>query len=348
MDAAQTKTWQDILNVPREQLNLAEAALVIARDAYAQLDIVAYVQRIDELAAKFRQRLRADIAPIETLTLLNHYLFEELGFAGNSDDYYDPRNSYLNEVIDRKLGIPITLSVLYIEVGRRLGLPLSGVSFPGHFLVKCALRDGAVILDAYAKGASLGIKDLQKRLRVLSGGKDIAPEAVMRLLTAAQPADILARMLRNLKAIHIERGDRNRALTALNCVLDLCPEAADDYRERARLHEALECFRAALADFEAYLRFAPEAGDAASVVLAMLRTDDGGSGRAAAHRPPARRRLPGLRFRRVRVRWAAGGRGSRHALFPMPATYRDWIAERCAHEQERGVGQETLRQLVLA
>ncbi len=257
--------WQDLLQVPREQIPLAQAALVLAKDEYPQLDIAAYLQRIDALAATFRKRLRADIAPTETLALLNHYMFDELGFAGNSDDYYDPRNSYLNEVMDRRLGIPITLSVLYIEVGCRVGLPLSGVSFPSHFLVKCALRDGAVILDAYAKGASLGIKDLQKRLRVLSGGREVSPEAVMRFLKAAQPADVLARMLRNLKAIHHERGDTTRALTALNRVIDLCPDAADAYRDRARLLDDLECFRAALADFESYLRLEPRADDARRV-----------------------------------------------------------------------------------
>ena len=261
-------TWQDVLDVPREQLNLAEAALVIAREEYPTLDIAAYLARIDATAQTLRARLRADIAPMEKLALLNRYMFEELGYAGNSADYYDPRNSYLNEVMDRKLGIPITLAVLLIEVGRRLGLPLSGVSFPGHFLVKCALRDGAVIIDPYAKGAALGIKDLQKRLRVLSGGADIAPEAVMRLLTAAKPADILARMLRNLKSIYSECGERSdqvKALTIVSHVLDLCPQSADDYRDRARLHEELECFRAALADFEAYLRVDPQAQDARSV-----------------------------------------------------------------------------------
>lgn len=267
------QTWQDIISVPREQLNLAEAALVIAREAYPQLDIAAQLARIDALGATLEQRLRPDITPTEKLAQFNHYLFNELGYAGNSDDYYDPRNSYLNDVIERKLGIPITLSVLYIEVGRRLGLPLSGVSFPGHFLVKCALRDGAVIIDPYAKGASLGIKDLQKRLRVLVGSTDVAPEAVMRLLAIAQPADIIARMLRNLKAIHNERGDKSRALTAVSQVIDLCPDAAGDYRDRARLLEELECFRASLADFETYLRLDPQASDAQIVraKIAVLR-----------------------------------------------------------------------------
>jgi regulator of sirC expression with transglutaminase-like and TPR domain len=270
MSDANPQRWQEIVNAPRERLNLAEAALVIAGDEYPQLDIAAYLGRIDEIAATFHRRLRADIAPAEKLMLLTRYLFEELGFAGNTDDYYDPRNSYLNEVIERKLGIPITLSIIFMEVGQRVGLPLGGISFPGHFLVKCALRDGAVVLDAHAKGAQLGIKDLQKRLRVLGSGIDVAPESVMRLLTAARPADILARMLRNLKVIHTECGDRTKALTAVNRVLDLCPDAADEYRDRARLHEDLECFRAALADFEAYLRLAPQAGDARAVHVKIV------------------------------------------------------------------------------
>lgn len=267
------QTWQDILAAPRGDINLAQAALVIAGEEYPTLDIAAYVGRIDALAGTLRKRLRADISAADTLPLLNHYLFDELGYAGNSEDYYDPRNSYLNDVIDRKLGIPITLSVLYIEVGRRLGLPLSGISFPGHFLVKCALRDGAVVLDTYAKGAPLGIKDLQKRLRVLSAGADVPPEAVMRMLTSAPPAEIIARMLRNLKAIHFERGDKARALTAMNRVLDLCPQAADAYRERARLLEDMECFRAALTDYETYLKLEPEAPDTRTVrgKIVMLR-----------------------------------------------------------------------------
>jgi regulator of sirC expression with transglutaminase-like and TPR domain len=266
-------TWDDILAQPREAMNLAQAALVIAADEYRSLDIAAYVRRIDDIAYTFKQRLRADISAADTLPLLNRYLFDELGFAGNSDDYYDPRNSYLNDVIDRKLGIPITLSVLYIEVGRRLGLKLSGVSFPGHFLVKCTLRDGAVVLDAYAKGASLGIKDLQARLRSLSGSAAVPPEAVMRMLGSAPPSEIIARMLRNLKAIHVERGEKTRALTAMNRVVDLCPDAADAYRERARLLEDLECFRAALADCEMVLQLNPKPPDESTLrgKIAALR-----------------------------------------------------------------------------
>lgn len=267
------QTWQEVLDAARGELPLAEAALVLAKDEYPQLDVAACMQRIDDMAATLKQRMRADISPADTLVLLNHYLFTESGFAGNADDYYDPRNSYLNDVMERRLGIPITLSLLYMEIGRRLGLSLVGVSFPGHFLVKCTLRDGAMIIDAYAKGAALGIKDLQQRLRALSGGADVAPEAVMRLLAAAGPLEILARMIRNLRAIYIESGDKNRTLTLANRVIDLCPDAAVEYRERARLLDELECCRAALADFERYLKLDPQAHDARAVQgkIAALR-----------------------------------------------------------------------------
>src|SRR5262245_30254210 len=126
--------WQDIAERPEQDIELAEAALAIAAEEYRGLDIPHYLARIDEMAGALRQRLRRDIGVTDTIIALNHYLFEELGFAGNAADYYDPRNSYLNDVLDRKLGIPITLSIVYMEVGQRVGLALRGVSFPGHFL----------------------------------------------------------------------------------------------------------------------------------------------------------------------------------------------------------------------
>ena len=161
--------WKEIVAGPEEDIGLAEAALVIAAHEYPGLDLNAYLARIAELAETLKGRLRRDIGPTDALVALNRYLFEELGFSGNTADYYDPRNSYLNEVLDRRLGIPITLSVLCIEIGRRIGLALHGVSFPGHFLVKCVVRDGVVVLDPYARGASLSLDDLQLRLKTLRG-----------------------------------------------------------------------------------------------------------------------------------------------------------------------------------
>ena len=262
---AQAERWERLVAGDPEEASLAEGALLIAAQEYEQLDIDAYLGRIDEMAAALRQRLRRDIPPTEALMALNRYLFEELGFSGNAGDYYDPRNSFLNDVIDRRLGIPITLAVLYIEVGRRIGLPLEGVSFPAHFLVKCELREGTIVIDPFARGASLGVDDLRERLKTFAKAEDPDPALLARLLTAATPREIWARMLRNLRAIYLSKGETLKALAASDRVLTLLPDAAEDYRERAELYAASECFRAAVADYREYLKLRPDAHDSRAV-----------------------------------------------------------------------------------
>jgi regulator of sirC expression with transglutaminase-like and TPR domain len=257
--------WKEIVAGPEEEIDLAEAALVIAAHEYPGLDVAACLARIDDLADTLKRRLRRDISPTDRLVALNRYLFEELGFCGNAANYYDPRNSYLNEVLDRRLGIPITLSLLCIEVGRRIGLVLHGVSFPGHFLVKCVMRDGVVVLDPYAHGASLSLDDLQQRLKALRGGMSPSPDMVQHMLAAAGRKDILVRLLRNLKSNYLERRDPVRALAAADRIIELAPRAAEEYRDRAGIYLDLECFRAALSDFRDYLMLKPEADDAAMV-----------------------------------------------------------------------------------
>ena len=260
-----SRRWKEIVAGPEEEIDLAEAALVIAAHEYPGLDVAACLARIVDWADTLKRRLRRDISPTDTLVALNRYLFEELGFAGNAADYYDPRNSYLNEVLEHRLGIPITLSLLYIEVGRRIGLAVHGVSFPGHFLVKCAVRDGVVVLDPYARGTSLSLDDLQQRLRAMRGGASPPADMVQHMLAAAGKKEILARLLRNLKGIYLERRDLARALAAADRVIELAPRAADEYRERAGIYLELECFRAALSDFRNYLMLKPGAEDAATV-----------------------------------------------------------------------------------
>lgn len=262
---AQAERWERLVAGDPEEASLAEGALLIAAQEYEHLDIDAYLGRIDEMAAALRQRLRSDIPPTEALMALNRYLFEELSFSGNAGDYYDPRNSFLNDVIDRRLGIPITLAVLYIEVGRRIGLPLEGVSFPAHFLVKCELREGTIVIDPFARGASLGVDDLQERLKTFAKAEDPDPALLARLLTAATPREIWARMLRNLRAIYLSKGETLKALAASDRVLTLLPDAAEDYRERAELYAASECFRAAVADYREYLKLRPDAHDRRAV-----------------------------------------------------------------------------------
>jgi regulator of sirC expression with transglutaminase-like and TPR domain len=263
--ASADERWERITAEPDERISLAEGALAIAAEEYRDLDIDAYLARLDEMGATLKRRLRPDIGTADSIRALNHYLFEELGFAGNGADYYDPRNSFLNDVLERRLGIPITLSVVYIEVGRRIRLPLHGVSFPAHFLVRCTLRDGAIVLDPYAKGVSLGLDDLMQRLKEWRSGLEPDPEWVKNMLAAAGSRDILARILRNLRGIYLHQGALTKALHACDRIISLAPQAAEEYRDRGSIYLDLECFRAALADFRSYLLLKPDADDAAEV-----------------------------------------------------------------------------------
>lgn len=254
-----------IVSSSEQELNLAEAALLIAVGEYPGLDIEAYLQRIDELATSVQHRLPAQAGLEDTLVALNQVLFIEHGFSGDTDNYYDPRNSFLNEVLDRKRGIPITLSILYMEVGRRLGLPLKGVSFPGHFLVKFATNEGEVVLDPFSGGSLLSKEDLVGLLEETYGQEGASRAPLERLLMAAGKKEILVRMLRNLKGIYLHHQQFDKALSVVDQILLITPEQADEVRDRGRIYEHLECFRAALENYQSYLVLRPSAGDAPDV-----------------------------------------------------------------------------------
>jgi regulator of sirC expression with transglutaminase-like and TPR domain len=266
----QVERFRKIVAGPDENINLAEAALLIAAEEYPGLDVDAYLARIEQMAATLRQRLRADISPADKIILLNRYLFDELGFRGNSANYYDPRNSFLNDVLERKLGIPLTLAMLYMEIGRRIGLPLQGVSFPGHFLVKCSLREGAVVLDPYARGVSLGFDELRQRIRRLDNTTEPSRSVIAGMLTGASNRDILVRLLRNLKAIYTQQKAWLKALSATDHIIRVTPDLAEEYRDRGMFYLNLECFRAALFDLQAYLKMLPTAQDADSVRSSLV------------------------------------------------------------------------------
>lgn len=255
----------ELVRGPDGDLDLAEAALLIAKTEYPALDIPAYLAQLDELAARLRERV-PDTAGLEQMVVsLNELLFEELGFSGNTDNYYDPRNSFLNEVLDRKLGIPITLCIIYMEVGRRVGLDLEGVSFPGHFLVKFATDEGDVVLDPFAGGVPLTEEELVDRLEETYGQNRITHSSLPQLLAAASKRDILVRMLRNLKVVYVHQERFEKALDVTNQILLISPELAEEVRERGQLYERLECHRSALLDYQRYLRLEPQAPDLADI-----------------------------------------------------------------------------------
>jgi len=260
-----------LVSGPEEALDLAEAALLIAQEEQPELDISSYLHRLDELAAAVQANLPASPTPIDIIHHLNVQLFRVTGLSGNEHVYYDPRNSFLNEVLDRKIGIPITLSVIYIEVGRRLGLPLVGVGFPGHFLVKYPGPDGDIVLDPFFGGTALTHEQLAQKLRSQYGDQNPFASQLPQLLAPTSKKDILTRMLRNLKQIYWQQGDFSRALGVIDRILLLVPDEAPEVRDRGVVYQRLGHFQAAAQDFKRYLQLAPNAQDAEAVRSLITR-----------------------------------------------------------------------------
>jgi len=235
-------------------LSLVEAAVSIAHDEHPQLDVMAVQAEIDALALKLKRRLPADAVPLQRLRLLNRYFFQELGFAGNVNNYYDPSNSYLHAVLAMRRGIPISLAVLYIEFATQIGLSAQGVSFPGHFLIKLRLnqgqRQGEVLIDPFT-GHSLSRDELAdllvpyKRSHGMSGDDDVP---LGLFLQSATSRDILARMLRNLKEIHRSAEDWRRLLAVQRRLVVLLPQAWEELRDRGLTQAELGLNREAADD----------------------------------------------------------------------------------------------------
>jgi len=252
----------------REPIPLARGALLIAQEEYPALEPDKYLDKLAALALEAELVVKVGSDTIEKIQLLSHFLFEQKGFEGNREEYADPRNSFLNEVIDRRRGIPITLSILYLEIGRRLGLNLYGVGFPAHFLVKAVDERGELIIDPFYDGAILTLDEIRARLTQIYGQPvELSPAHLKPLGTRF----ILVRMLRNLKAIYIKNSDSTRALAALDRILLLDPRSLEELMERGALYESLECFKAALDDFQSFLSQAPEHTASETAREAILR-----------------------------------------------------------------------------
>jgi len=255
-----------LLECDDDRIDLTRACLLIAEDAYPGLDVENYVREVERLALRLRGRLSRTAGAEEKVVALNQYLFGDLGYSGNAADYYDPRNSYLNEVMDRRTGIPITLSVLYMELGRKIGLPLEGVSFPGHFLVRVRMRGGMLVLDPFSGGEPQAEQDLRERLkrvipRDATGGIPVRELPLDQFLEPATKRQILARLLRNLKGIYRQAEKPARMLEVLNRALVVSPHSTSDLRDRGVVYQQLECYRAALKDLTEYAAREPDAVD---------------------------------------------------------------------------------------
>lgn len=245
-------------------LSVLEAAVAVAQDDLPGLDPQAVLAEIDALAARLKRRIPADAVPVQKVRLLNRYFFQELGFGGNVNNYYDRRNSYLPEVLRTRRGIPITLALIYVELAQQLGLRACGVSFPGHFLVKLHLPGGEVVIDPF-DGRSLSREALEERLLPYRRQRGALGDEEIPLglyLQAAEPRAVVARLLRNLKEIHRGARDWQRLLAVLDRLVILLPQDWEERRDRALVLAELGRPRDAIADVATYLRERPQAHDA--------------------------------------------------------------------------------------
>jgi regulator of sirC expression with transglutaminase-like and TPR domain len=248
----------ELLNTSGD-IDLARAALLIAEEEYPQLAAEPYLHRLDLLAEMVKDRLANETAAPVLLGEISKVLFEEECFRGNAEAYYDPRNSFLNDVMDRRLGIPITLSIIYLEVGWRLNLPLEGVNFPGHFLVRYAGEALPLLIDPFQGGAIRFEDEAQDLLDRVYGGSVKLQDAYLR---PADKRDILTRLLSNLKTVYLNTHDDERALAAVERILLLRPDAPEDVRDHGMILARRGYIDEAIAELEHYLEVLPAAPDA--------------------------------------------------------------------------------------
>lgn len=260
-------------------LNLLEAAASLAQDEHPDLDVQAVLSEVDALGLRLRQRLPADASAQSKLRSLCRYFYEELGFAGNVNNYYERDNSFIHQVLATRRGIPISLAVVFLELATQLGLRSQGLAFPGHFLVRISMGNGELILDPFT-GQSLSRSRLDEMLQAFRGSTGLQGEVdlpVDLFLQPTPPRDILARMLRNLKEIHRAAQDWTRLLAVQQRLVILLPHSALERRDRGLVLESLGRWPAAAEDLEAYLAQEPKALDGPMLQerLARLRERGG-------------------------------------------------------------------------
>jgi len=244
---------------PDAELNMARAALLVAQEEYPQIPVELYLARLDQMAEEVKDRLSDETAPMVVLDELMEMLFRRRRFRGNREAYYDPRNSFLNDVLDRGVGIPLTLGMILLEVGWRLGLPLEGVNFPSHFLVRYRGDALNLLLDPFDDGKVRFEDQAQELLDQVYGGMVKVQDSFLRKATRR---DMLVRLLTNLKGVYVNVGDNVRALGVVERLLVLQPTSRGDLRARGLLLARLGRRAEAAEQLQVYLDLAPGAGDA--------------------------------------------------------------------------------------
>jgi regulator of sirC expression with transglutaminase-like and TPR domain len=272
VSSAKGPRFEDLAGQKDADIDVALGATLIARDVYPDLDVEAVLGELDRLAAPlFAARLEQHTAEAQAV-VLNEHLYGALGFHGNESDYYDPKNSLMSDVLTRRTGIPLTLAIVYCEVARRVGVPARGVGFPGHFLVRIERpgRGAGLVIDPFFGGRTLQEDELKARIARVLGPN--APDDVEPHLVSASPRAILVRMLTNLKAIYLTRGEKARAHLAVDRVASLLPNAAGPLYERGRLAAQLGARESARSDLTRALTLHPDDDDERAIraELALL------------------------------------------------------------------------------
>lgn len=246
-----------------EHLPLTEAAIAVAQHAYPDLVVQHVMDEIDILAEKLKQRIQDDMSGLQKLQILKHYFYKDLGFGPNKNNYYDPDNSYLHSVLNTRRGIPISLALLLMELGQQIHLPIKGVSFPNHFMIRLSLPQGEVIIDPLT-GTSLSKEELQEMLDPYLDAQGYRGELQLPLgafLRSASAREILSRFLRNLKAIYSQQERWERLLGVQQRLVILLPDAIEEVRDRGLALAQLDYIRPAVEDMKRYINAAPEATD---------------------------------------------------------------------------------------
>jgi regulator of sirC expression with transglutaminase-like and TPR domain len=259
-----------------DSLNLLEAAVSLAQDEEPHLDVQAVLARVDDFGRRLRQRLAPDTVPAERLRQLTRFFHGELGFAGNLNNYYAAENSYLHRVLETRRGIPISLAVLLLELAEHAGLRAAGVAFPGHFLVKCRMGLGEIVIDPFT-GSPMSSTRLEELLAVYRHGSELPADLDLPLeffLRGATKRQILARMLRNLKEVHRAARDLKRQLAVHERLVVLLPDDPAERRDRGLVREALGDAHGAAEDLGFYLSRQPDASDADALRAHLRRLQE--------------------------------------------------------------------------
>ncbi|TWI06169.1 regulator of sirC expression with transglutaminase-like and TPR domain [Luteimonas cucumeris] len=269
--------WNSLAHLDDDTLPLLSTALLIARDEYPALDADLYDTLLQEHAESLRGEIDAiDAWPLK-MAAINRRLFDELGYSGDSEEYYDPRNSYLNQVFERRRGNPISLAMVQMEVARRLGVPLDGVSFPGHFLVRLPVDDGLLVMDPFNRGRPLDVDELRERAKPHLGGELPDDGALLHILNPASHRAILVRVLRNLHGVYAEGDDWERAARSADRILKLTPDQPEALRDRGLAYLELGHRSGARHDLARYVQQNPKASDMTSMRERLVELNTGSS-----------------------------------------------------------------------